>query len=101
MFRPIPETTLFRRIPYRLIASVLLLLALVVSVLLLVSLEREKLLLQGFTEDAQHQTELFYALWHSRNELIAETIFVILVSAIEIATVMTSLKQETTRMTLK
>ena len=38
MFRPIPEATLFRRIPYRLIASVLLILALVVSVILLFSL---------------------------------------------------------------
>ncbi len=47
MFRPIPETTLFRRIPYRLIASVLLLLALVVSVLLLVSLERESSCCKG------------------------------------------------------
>lgn len=101
MFRPIPETTLFRRIPYRLIASVLLLLALVVSVLLLVSLEREKLLLQGFTEDAQAPTELFHALWQSRNELIAETLLVFLVSAIGIAAVMTFLHYDATRRTLE
>ncbi len=50
MFRPIPEAALFRRIPYRLIASVLLILALVVSVILLFSLEQEKFLLQGLTQ---------------------------------------------------
>ena len=70
MFRPIPEATVFRRIPYRLIASVLLILALVLSVILLFSLEREKLLLQGFSEGKSIPTELFPALWQSRNDLI-------------------------------
>ena len=45
MFRPIPEDDLFRRIPYRLIASVLLIVALVVTVILLLSLEQDRLLL--------------------------------------------------------
>jgi len=101
MFRPIPETTLFRRIPYRLIASVLLLLALVVSVMLLVSLEREKLLLRGFTEGAKAPTELFQALWQSRNDLIVETLLGFLVSAIGIAAVMTFLHYDATRRTLE
>lgn len=101
MFRPIPETTLFRRIPYRLIASVLLLLALVVSVMLLVSLEREKLLLRGFTEGAKAPTELFQALWQSRNDLIIETLLGFLVSAIGIAAVMTFLHYDATRRTLE
>lgn len=101
MFRPIPETTLFRRIPYRLIVSVLLLPALVVSVILLVSLEREKLLLRGFTEGAKAPTELFEALWQSRNDLIAETLLVFLVSAIGIAAVMTFLHSDATRRTLE
>ncbi len=47
MFRPIPEAPLFRRIPYRLIASVLLILALVVSVTLLFSLERKNFSSRG------------------------------------------------------
>jgi hypothetical protein len=85
MFRPIPEATLFRRIPYRLIASVLLILALVVSVILLFSLEQEKLLLQGFTQDKTVPTELFPALWQSRSDLIVVTLLVFLVSAIGIA----------------
>lgn len=101
MFRPIPETTLFRRIPYRLIASVLLLLALVVSVILLVGLEREKLLLRGLIEGAKTPTGLFQALWQSRNDLIVETILVFLVSAIGIAAVMTFLHSDATRRTLE
>ena len=45
MFRPIPEAALFRRVPYRLIASLLLIVALGVTVTLLLSLEQGKLLL--------------------------------------------------------
>ena len=101
MFRPIPETTLFRRIPYRLIASVLLILALVVSVILLFSLEREKLLLQGFSEGKSIPTELFPALWQSRNDLIVVTLLVFLVSAIGIAAVITFLHYDSTRRTLE
>ena len=101
MFRPIPEATLFRRIPYRLIASVLLILALVVSVILLVSLEREKLLLRGFTEGKTVPTELFPALWQSRNDLIVVTLLVFLVSAIGIAAVITFLHYDSTRRTLE
>src|SRR5690242_7577417 len=73
MFRPIPTTTLFRRIPYRVIASVLLSLALIVSIILVFSLEREKLLLRGFTEGNRAPTELFHAFWQSRSDLIVET----------------------------
>ena len=50
MFRPIPEAALFRRIPYRLIASVLLIVALVITVILLFSLEQGKFLLQGLSK---------------------------------------------------
>jgi PAS domain S-box-containing protein len=101
MFRPIPEATLFRRIPYRLIASVLLILALVVSVILLFSLEQEKLLLQGFAQGQTVPTELFPALWQSRSDLIVVTLFVFLVSAIGIASVITFLHYESTRSTLE
>jgi PAS domain S-box-containing protein len=101
MFRPIPEAPLFRRIPYRLIASVLLILALVVSVTLLFSLEREKLLLQGFAQGQTVPTELFPALWQSRSDLIVMTLLVFLLSAIGIASVMTFLHYDSTRSTLE
>jgi PAS domain S-box-containing protein len=101
MFRPIPEITLFRRIPYRLIASVILILALVVSVILLFSLEREKLILRGFSEDKRVPTELFPALWQSRSDLIVVTLLVFLVSAIGIAAVITFLHYDSTRRTLE
>ena len=101
MFRPIPETTLFRRIPYRLIASLLLILALIVSIILLFSLEREKLLLRGSTEGERAPMELFQALWRSRSDLIVETFLVVLVSAIGIAAVIMLLHYDTVRRTLE
>ncbi len=101
MFRPIPETTVFRRISYRLIASVLLILVLAISVILLFSLEREKLLLQGFSEGTSIPTELFPALWQSQNDLIVVTLLVFLVSAIGIAAVITFLHYDSTRRTLE
>ena len=101
MFRPIPETTLFRKIPYRLIASVLLILALVLSVILIFSLEQEKLLFQGFTQGKTVPTELLPALWQSRSDLIIVTLLVFLVSAIGIAAVITFLHNDSTRNTLE
>jgi len=101
MFRPLPEATLFRRIPYRLIASVLLILALVVSVILLFSLEQEKLLLQGFAQGKTVPTELFPALWQSRSDLIVMTLLVFLLSAIGIAAVIIFLHSDSTRSTLE
>lgn len=101
MFRPIPETTLFRRIPYRLIASVLLILALITSVILIFSLEREKLLLRGFTAGTRDPTELFRVLWQSRGDLIVETLLVFLVSAIGIAALITFLHHDTACRTLE
>jgi PAS domain S-box-containing protein len=101
MFRPLPEATLFRRIPYRLIASVLLILALIVSVILLFSLEQEKLLLQGFAQGKTVPTELFPALWQSRSDLIVMTLLVFLLSAIGIAAVIIFLHSDSTRSTLE
>ncbi|MBI5317351.1 MAG: PAS domain-containing protein [Nitrospirae bacterium] len=100
MFRP-TQDTLFRRIPYRLIASVLVILALVVSVILLFSLERDKLLLQGFAQGATVPTELFPALWQSRSDLILVTLLVFLVSAIGITAVITFLHYDSTKRTLE
>lgn len=101
MFRPIQKTALFRRIPYGLITSVVLILALVVAVILLVSLEQEKLLLQGLTQRQAVPTELFQALWQSRHDLIVVTFLVVLVSAIGIAAVITFLHYDSTRRTLE
>jgi len=101
MFRPNPESTFFRRIPYRLIASVLVILALVVCVILFFSLEREKLLLQGFAQGTTVPTELFPALWQSRSDLIVVTLLVFLLSAIGIAAVITFLHYDSTRSTLE
>lgn len=101
MFRPIPKATLFRRIPYRLIASVILILALVMTVILFVSLEQEKLLLQGFTQQQPVSTELFQAVWQSRQDLIVLTILVFLVSTTGIAAIITFLHYDSTKRTLE
>jgi PAS domain S-box-containing protein len=101
MFRPVPQATLFLRIPYHLIASVVVILALVVSVILLFSLEQEKLLLQGFAQGQTVPTELFSALWQSRRDLIVVALLVFLVSAIGIAAVITYLHYDSTRSTLE
>lgn len=101
MFRPIPKAALFRRIPYRLITSVVLILALVVTVMLLFSLEHEKLLLQGFSQDRTAPTDLFPALWQSRRDLILVTLLVFLVSAIGISAVITFIHYDSTSRTLE
>jgi len=101
MFRPVPEATIFRRIPYWLIAPVLLILALVVAVILLIRLEQEKLLLQGFTPGKTIPTELFPALWQYRNDLIVMTLLVFLLSAIGVAAVITFLHYNSTKRTLE
>ena len=101
MFRPIPEAALFRRAPYRLIAAVLLILALVVSVILLFSLEQEKLLLQGVTQGKTVPTDLFPALWQSRRDLTLVALLVFLVSAIGITAVITFLHYDSTIRTLE
>jgi PAS domain S-box-containing protein len=101
MFRPVPEATVFRRIPYRLITAVLLILALVVSVILLFSMEQEKLLLQGLTPGKAVPTEFFPALWQSRHDLIVVTLLVFLVSAIGVAAVITFLHYDSTKRTLE
>ncbi|THJ25335.1 MAG: PAS domain-containing protein [Nitrospira sp. CG24E] len=101
MFRPNPESTFFRRIPYRLIASVLVILALVICVILFFSLEREKFLLQDFAQGKTAPTELFPALWQSRSDLIVVTLLVFLVSAIGIAAIITFLHYDSTKRTLE
>ena len=101
MFRPVPTAVFWRKIPYRPIAVVVLILALVVSVILLFSLEREKLLLQGLTQGGTVPTELFPALWQSRRDAILVTVLVFLVSAIAIAGVIILLHYDSTRRTLE
>lgn len=101
MFRPAPGSTLFRKVPFRLITSVLLIVAVVVMVILLFSLEQEKLLLRGFADGKTVPTEVFPVLWKSRRDLIAVTILLSFVSAIGIAAVITFLHYNSTRRTLE
>lgn len=101
MFRPVPTATLWRKIPYRPIVFVVLILALVVSVILLVGLEREKLLLQGLTQGGTVPTEFFPALWQSRRDLILVAVLVFLVSAIGIGGIIAWLHYDSTRRTLE
>lgn len=101
MFRPVPTTIFWRKVPYRPIAVVVLILALVVSVILLFSLEREKLLLQGLTQGGTVPTELLPALWQARRDVILVTVLVFLVSAIAIAGVIILLHYDSTRRTLE
>ncbi len=101
MFRPIPKSAQLPRIPYRLIISVVLILALVVAVILLFSLEQEKLLLQGLNKGQAVPVDLFPALWQSRQDLIVVTLLVFLVSAIGIAAVITFLHYDSTKRTLE
>ena len=101
MFRPIPEATIFRKIPYWLLAPALLILALVAAVILLFRLEQEKLLLQGFTQGKTIPTELFPTLWQYRNDLIVMTLLVFLLSAIGVAAFITFLHYNSTKRTLE
>ena len=101
MFRPTPEVALLRRIPYRLIASVLLILALALFVTLLFGLEQETQLFTTVAQGKPVPTEQFQALWQSRSDLIVVTLLVLLVSAIGTAVVITFLHYDTTRSTLE
>jgi len=101
MFRPAPESAFFRKIPFLLIASVLLILAVAVSVILLFSLEHEKFVIHGLTEGKTVPTELFPWFWQSRRELIAITVLLFLVSAVGIAAAITFLHYHSTRRTLE
>lgn len=101
MFRPVPETTFFRRIPFRLIASVLLIVALAVAVILVFSLEHEKFMVLGLTQGKTVPAELFPALWQSRRDLITIAVLLFLISGIGIAAVITFLHYANTRRTLE
>lgn len=101
MFRPVPTTVPFRWIPFRLIALVVLVLALVLSVTLLFSLEREKLLIQDFSKSQPVPLELFTTLWQSRRDLILVTLLVFLVGAIGIGAIITFVHYDSTRRTLE
>ncbi len=101
MFRPSPDTTLFQIIPLRLIATVLLILALMVSALLLFSFEHEQFVVQGLTEGRDVPTELLGGHWQSRYNLIVMTLLLFLLSGIGIAAVITFQHYNSTRRTLE
>lgn len=101
MFRPIPTSASFRHIPYRLVISAILILALVVSVVLLVSLERDKLQLQGLTGGQTVPAELFQALWQSRHDVIVVSLLLFLVTAVGVAALITFLYYDSAKRTLE
>lgn len=101
MFRPSPETTVFQKIPLRLIGAVLLILATAVSVLLLFSLQHEQFVLQGLTEGKDIPTELIGGHRQSRYDLIAMTILLFLLSGIGISAAITFQHYSSTRRTLE
>ena len=101
MFRPIPEHTIFQAIPFRLIVSVLLILALAVSVILLFSIEHEKAVVQGLTSGHDVPTNMFPALWQSRRDLIAIAVLLFVVSSVGIAAVVTYQHYQSTLKTLE
>ena len=76
MFRPSPEIKLLRRVPYRLIASVLLILSLAIFLTLFVSLKQERL-------------------------VIAMTFLIWFVSALSISAIITFLHNDTSKRTLE
>lgn len=101
MFRPSPETILFQKVPLRLIAAVLLILALAVSVLLLFSVQHEQLVVQGLTEGKHSSIGLFGGLWQSRHDLIVISVLLFLLSAIGITAVISFQHDTNTRRTLE
>src|SRR5690348_5281728 len=72
MFRPIPEAGLFRRIPYRLIASLLLVIAFVVTVTLLLSLEQGQLLLVFLVGAISIAAVITFLHYHSTKRTLEE-----------------------------
>lgn len=101
MFRPVPPTTVWRKIPSRSIAIVVFILALVVSVMLLFTLEREKLLVEGLMQGGTLPTEVPLTLWRSRRDVMLVAGLVFLVSAIAIGAIITLLYYDSTRRTLE
>ena len=101
MFRPHPETTLFRNIPVRQIVAVLLIVAVVIGILLVISLERQRFVFSGLTEGKPLSAEMDVALGQSQRDLIAITILLFLVGGIGISAVVTYLNYKHTRQTLE
>jgi PAS domain S-box-containing protein len=101
MFRPVPETSLFRTIPFRLIAPVLVIVALALVVILFFSLEHQRLMVLGLTQDKAPSSGPFSSVWQSRRDLIAVTALLFLMSGICSVAVIAFLHYSTTRRTLE
>ncbi len=101
MFRPISTSAQRQRVPYRLVISVVLILALVVAVMLLASLEQEKLLLRGLMQGQAGPADLFPTFRQSRHDAILVGLLLFLVTALGIAAVATFLRYDSTRRTLE
>ncbi len=101
MFRPSPDITLLQRAPVRLIAAVLLIVAIAVSALLLFSLEHEAFVLRGVTEGKPVPSEVFWGIGHARHDLVAITVLLFLLSGFGIAALITFQHYAGTRKTLE
>lgn len=101
MFRPLPQSALSRNAPHRVIASILLFLAIVFIVLLLFRREAWHILLNGYTYDTSAPLESNLGLWQSRRNIITVALLVLLVGAASIIAVVTLISYDTTRRTLE
>jgi PAS domain S-box-containing protein len=101
MFRPSPQSSLTRRVPYPIIAVVLSILAMMVAIFILANLEKDHLILQGIIKDNALPAELFDALWQSRRDLLTFTFLVVLISAFGIVAVMAYLHYTSTKSRLE
>jgi PAS domain S-box-containing protein len=101
MFRPIPESTVFRSVPFRVIASVLLILALALSLILLVGIQLEPFLAPGFTDGKAVPLKRVQSLWQSRTSLIGIAALLFLISAVGLTSVVTFIYYRNTRRTLE
>lgn len=101
MFRPVPVTARFRRVPLWLMTAAFLALALVLFSLLLVSLQQDQRLLQDFSRDRSVPAERFIALWESRRDFMLVALLVFLAAAGSIGAVTAFVHYDNARRTLE
>lgn len=101
MFRPITNTAFPYSGPFRILAAALLILGFLVSVILILALEHEKFVLQGLLQNGANTAALLPALLKSRQDLIAVTVAVFLLSAVVIVAFVSYMHYGTVRRRLE
>lgn len=89
MFRPRPETPLFKSILLRQIVAILFILAVVVGILLIYNLEHQSFVVAGLAEDFSPPSDIQAAVGQARQDLIAITLLLFLVGGVGITAVIT------------